>query len=138
MDSISGQVTLARWTGIALGAGILALAWDPFPRGNGWMRIVFGVLGLLWIARACFLRIAVDESNVLVRDWFRTVVIPRESIRYVSTAAYDGLIQRGTRSRSLTFVEFRCTDRSVLVDATVSFRGFTRRKRDSLRHVLES
>lgn len=88
-------VTLWTWmllfSGVALGAVLDPEVQATWSRGT-LVAVVSPLVCAVWSLR---LGVVVDRDEVRIRNWFRTIRIPVESIRYVRPAQYDGFFAPG-------------------------------------------
>lgn len=136
MKRVPGQVTAGVVGATLVASSFVVLSAVAFSVPVVLLGVLLGAFGLALAVRTLFIGIYRSDSELVVRDWLRTRHIARSEVSGVSTAAYDGVLQRGTRSRQLSMLEISSGDGRLPIYATVGYWRNVRRKRDRLRREL--
>ncbi|MCJ1715165.1 hypothetical protein [Curtobacterium sp. VKM Ac-2922] len=89
----SGPLTVASaYTLLLGGATGISVALDGLRREQ---VVIFGIL-IAWLIRAATVGLFVGAHSMKIRGWFRTVLLPVESVERMDVRGYSGLMNRFT------------------------------------------
>lgn len=112
-----GYILLHAPVSTFVGLGLSLHARGLADQSLGAGLALYGVGALL---RTPFLGIWITPTHLVARSWLRTLFIPLDSVRHVSTAPYAGGFFLGTRSRSFAMIVISADDKKIELPFTMA------------------